>query len=187
MHVVILCNGGYTHLASHTKTLSTEPALNRCDRNNWCAGWRFGGERPCGRRLAAVRRDSARPGRSITSASSRSHIEMRQSAALCKRRVWILYRREWCRYHLAILPNTNTPAQRPQPSCRSSPTGCIHVSPSFFVQQASFSGREEKVNLLFRKRSPFGFYSRFLLCFKWPVEMYQGQGCKESSFAVMLR
>lgn len=82
---VILCNSGYTHLASHTKTLPTEPALNRCDRNNWCAGWRVGGERPCGRRQAAVRRDSAGPGRSITFASLRSHIEMRQSAALCER------------------------------------------------------------------------------------------------------
>lgn len=52
---VTLCNSGYTHLASHTKTLSTEPALNRYVRNNWCAGWRFAGEteRACGRRLAA--------------------------------------------------------------------------------------------------------------------------------------
>lgn len=88
-----------------------------------------------------------------------------QSAAMCTRWGWIAEKKknpcsvsEWCPYRPASLPNRKTPVQRPQPSCRSSPTGCVHVWASFFVQQASLSGRRrKKINLSFWKWPLFLF------------------------------
>lgn len=57
---------------------------------------------------------------------------------------------EWCWYQPAVLPNTNTPALRPQPSCRARPAGCIHLKASAFVQQArpSSTGRRTFISYL---------------------------------------